>query len=50
MQSSDTIKREKISLKKVDNDWRLAVEVLEEPEPIIFKMEKFSETEFTLKC
>lgn len=50
MQSGDTIKREKISLKKMDNDWSLAVEVLEEPEPIIFKMEKFSETEFTLKC
>lgn len=47
MQNGDTIKREKVSLTKVDNDWNLAVEVLEEPEPTIFKMEKFSETEFT---
>ncbi|MEN8186902.1 MAG: DUF6265 family protein [Bacteroidota bacterium] len=46
MQDNDTIKQEKIKLKKLDEKWILEVQPQDEPEPITFHMTSFNEQEF----
>ena len=46
MQNNDTIKQEKIELKKSNGKWNLLVKTPEETESVAFEMTQHSETEF----
>ena len=47
MQNGDTIKQEKIQLKKTNGKWNLTVKVPEEPESITFNGTSHTKNEFT---
>ena len=46
MQNGDTLKKEKIRLIKVNNNWDLEVQTQDEAKPVTFKMTSFNDQEF----